>query len=75
MSSLEPARGYSPSIFGIPRDAIPYDLLKADMERDSIRVVEQMVTITVQNNTRNYLMAPGTNIFVYYRRSKNNEEN
>lgn len=53
---FELARGYSPSIFGTPRNIVPKDLLDAHISGESLRELERMRREKVTQGIENALI-------------------
>lgn len=73
MSSFQIARGYAPSVLGIPPSRVTQELLTAHREMSATRALQKLL-----NSHDNHFLPPSaltedTNIWVYYRTSAQNE--
>lgn len=75
MSAFQMARGYMPSILGIPRDIVTNDLLEAHIERESIRALERIMKSKSSDDTPNTQLTPGTKVMVFHKSTKHSEPN
>lgn len=73
MSSFQLARGYSPSVHGIPRRIMPQSLLDAHIEREATRALERVRKFNAPNTLSLSSMSTGDTVLVFYRSSKMNE--
>lgn len=75
MNSFQLARGYAPSILGIPRQVVTQELLDAHIDRESTRAMERVMKANAPNTINPERLPKGTHVFVYYKSSKQNERN
>lgn len=75
MNAFQMVRGYSPSILGIPRETVSQELIDAHIDRESTRALERMMKLKSPKQIDTTLLQPGTKVLVYYKSSKQNEQN
>lgn len=75
MSSYQLARGYSPSVLGIPSQVVSQDILDAYVERESTRALEKIMRAKDNTTIEPEQLATGTDVYVFYKSSKHNEPN
>lgn len=75
MSAFQLARGYMPSILGIPRTIVTDELLDAHVERESIRALERIMRSKSPNTIDPQRLTAGTKICVFHKSTKHNEPN
>jgi len=73
LSAFQLARGYSPSILGIPRSIVSQELLDAYREQVSIRAIQRMLKARNPETAPVRELKPGTKVWVYFNTSKQNE--
>lgn len=74
LSSFELARGYRPSILGIPSTVVTADLLQAHKEQVAVRTLQRLLHSRAPNVIRPDLFNVGDDVWIYYRTSKQNEK-
>lgn len=75
MSAFQLARGFTPSILGIPRAIVSGELLDAHVERESIRALERIMKSKSPETIDHGQLTPGTKIATFHKSSKQNEPN
>lgn len=75
MSAFQLARGFTPSILGIPRQIVSQELLDVHVERESLRALEKIMRSKTPGVLDKDQLAPGTDVFVYHKSSKHTEPN
>lgn len=75
INSFDLSRGYSLSIFSIPRTLVPQDLIEAHIERKSLRAVDIMMKSKTRQSICNTLLKTWTKVLIYHKSSKQNEPN
>lgn len=75
MSAFQLARGYTPSILGIPHKVVSRELLSADMAREAMRALERIKHSNMSATVCKDDLSPGMVILVYYKSSKQNDAN
>lgn len=73
LSSFELARGYWPSILGIPKTVATEELLKAHREQVAIRTIQRLLNSNAPTVTYKDMFNSGDPVWIHYRSSKNNE--
>lgn len=74
LSSFELARGYSPSLLGIPQTIVKPELLEAHKEQIAIRALEKLLKSRKPNTVPQHVLSPGTSIWAFHKTSKQNEK-
>ena len=74
LSSFELARGFSPSIIGIPPSVVPQELLEAHREQVAIRALQRIAHSRAPAMPHSEIFSPGTPVWVFYRTTKQNEK-
>lgn len=72
MNVSQLVRGYSDSVFGIPRKTIPDVLINAHMDKEYLRDIERKFKEKVTQTVINEMMYPGIRIVVYHPGSMKN---
>lgn len=75
LSSFQLARGYQPSILGIPQTVVPQDLLEAHIEQTSTRALQRAMKTNANNAAQQSTYQAGDQIWVWYESTKGNEHN
>lgn len=75
MNAFQLARGYAPSILGIPKRIMSEDLLHAHVERESTRALERIMRAKDARTLDQAQLPTGTDVFVYHHSSKHCEPN
>ena len=73
LSSFQLARGYSPSLLGLPRTLVTPDLLDAHREQVALRALQRLLKARKPNTVPTHVLQPGTPIWVFFDSSKQNE--
>lgn len=73
LSAFQLARGYSPSILGLPKSVVTPELLEAHREQVSIRAIHRILKARVPHTIPTRVLKPGTKVWVYFNTSKQNE--
>lgn len=73
LSSFQLARGYSPSIAGIPSTIVPKKLLDAHIEMMAARAIHKVLKARASNSLPRHALHKGMRIWVFYDTSKQNE--
>lgn len=72
MSSFELARGYSPSILGLPRTDVTQELLHAHQEQVATRALQILLHSRLPYSPTPDIFSPNDNVWVFYNNSKQN---
>ncbi len=75
LSSFQLARGYSPSILGIPTSTIPQDLLEAYKSQTATRALHKLLHTRAPNTVPTNMLPVNRLIWVYHKSTKHNEPN
>lgn len=75
INAFQMARGYAPSILGIPRQVVSQDMLDAHIDLEAIRAIEWIMRSKMPNTVNPDQLLSVTQVFVYYKSSKQNEPN
>lgn len=75
MNAFQLARGYAPSVVGIPKQIISEELLHAHVERESTRALERLMRAKDPQTLDQTQLPTGTDVFVYHHSSKHCEPN
>lgn len=75
INSFHMARGYAPSILGIPKKIVTEDLLNAHIDREATRAMERIMRSKSPNTIDPGQLPEGTKVLLYYHSSKKNEPN
>lgn len=73
LSSFELARGFSPSMLGIPARLVTAELLSAHREQQATRALQRLMHARPIPDAPPPNLTAGNPIFFYYKSSKNNE--
>ena len=73
LSSFQLARGYSPSILGMPSNDVSQELLDAHIESVAIRAIQKVLRSKVPNVPPYTSFKAGMRVWVFYKTSKQNE--
>lgn len=73
MSSFQLARGYAPSLAGVPSNVVPQELLDAQVQMSAARAVQRLLKAQNPPLTGRDTLPRGTLVWVYYNTSKQNE--
>lgn len=71
LSSFQLARGYSPSILGLPPTRVTQELLDAHYEQTALRAIQKLMHARDNNVIPSRLLPTGTEVYVYYNTSSN----
>lgn len=72
LSAFQLARGYSPSILGVPSSKVPADLMQAHIEMKSIRAIQKVLKGRAAHTVPPSALYPGRAIWVFYKTSQQN---
>lgn len=75
MSAFQMARGYMPSILGIPRSIVSEEILEAHIERESVRALERIMRSKSPDVIDPAQITPGTRVMVFHNSTKHTEPN
>lgn len=75
MCAFQLARGYMPSVLGIPKRVVSDELLQSHIERESVRALERILRSKAADTIDPLLLPTGTKVLIYHKSSKNNEPN
>lgn len=75
LSSFELARGYRPSIMGIPQRIVKADILNAHKEQVAVRTLQRLLHSRAPNVVKQELFNKDDPVWVYYKSTKQNERN
>jgi hypothetical protein len=70
LSSFEQARGYQPSVLGLPQFFINKDLIQAHEEQVSRRILTRILRSREPSLLSRSILAPGTPVYFYVRATK-----
>lgn len=73
LSAFQLARGYSPSVLGIPWTIVPEELFNAHIEHAANRAVHRILRSRSPGTVRAENLTPGTRIWAFYKSSKHTE--
>lgn len=73
LSAFQLAKGYSPSVLGMPSRDVSQELLDAHIEAVSIRAVQKVMRCKAPSVQPHTSFKPGMRIWVFYKTSKQNE--
>lgn len=73
LSAFQLARGYSPSVIGIPSSVVPEYMLEAHIENVANRAVNTILRSRNHVTLRASQLPSGTDVWVFYKSSKQNE--
>ena len=73
LSSFELARGYRPSVVGLPQTVVTQELLDAHKEQTAIRKLQKLLHSRSHQGHQPSLFSPGDQVWVFYNTSKQNE--
>lgn len=73
LSAFELARGYSPSIVGIPSTVVPREMVEAHVENTANRAIHKILRSRGPSNIKESHLGQGTPVWVFYKSSKQNE--
>lgn len=65
MSAFQLARGYAPSILGLPGRVVSHNLLDAHVEKEATRAFELIIRAEVPSMVSPSMISPGTQILVF----------
>ena len=74
LSSFELARGYHPSLIGIPSTQVSPDLLDAHTQQVATRALQRVLRSRTPNTPTPGMFQPGVVVWVWYSTSKQNED-
>lgn len=74
LSSFQQARGYSPSILGLPQHFVTSDIMDAHKEQVAIRALQRAINTRAPRTIPKSILTAGTSIWVYYDTSAQNEK-
>lgn len=74
MSSFELARGYSPSILGLPRTDVSQELLDAHKEQVATRALQRLLRSRSHESPIPDMFRPNDLVWVFYKTTKKNEK-
>lgn len=72
LSSFQLAKGYAPSLLGLPARIIDNELLQAHKEQQAVRALQRVARTRSANENPHY--NPGDHVYFFYRSSKQNEQ-
>lgn len=70
LSSFQLAKGYSPSILGMPRKFVPQELLDAHVEITAARAIHKVLKGKAPRVEQRNALTPGREVWVYLRTTK-----
>lgn len=73
LSAFQLARGYTPSIVGIPSTKVPEEMIQAHVENMANRAIQTILRSRLHETTRPSQLPAGTPVWVYFKTSKQNE--
>ena len=73
LSSFQLARGYSPSLLGVPAAVVPPDVLAAHKHTVASRALQKVLKSHNNSTHSHQTLKKGSRIWVYYNTSKQNE--
>lgn len=73
MSSFALARGYSPSILGLPKTDVTQELLDAHKQQVATRALQRVLRSRAYNSPPPEMFNANDDVWVFYRTSKQNE--
>lgn len=65
MNACKMTRGYTPSIFEIPRHMVSKDLIDAHFDSESSRAIERLKKEKTSKTVDPKILSPGLEIYVY----------
>lgn len=74
LSSFQLARGYQPSVLGIPPSVVPKELLNAHIEQKATRALQRAMLSNAARSVPQYAYRKGDSVWVWYQSSKGNEK-
>lgn len=72
LSSFQQAKGYAPSLLGLPTRIVDEGLLEAHREQQAVRAMQRVAQARTTADNPHY--KPGDAIYFFYRSSKQNEQ-
>lgn len=73
LSAFQLARGYSPSILGVPSSDVSQSMLDAHMESVAVRAINRVSRSKMRNVEPRSSFPKGAKVWIYYKTSKQNE--
>lgn len=73
LSAFQLAKGYSPSVLGVPRSIVTAELLEAHIQTEATRTIHKVMTSRIPSYVEKDALKPDDHIFIYYKSSKQNE--
>ena len=74
LSSFELARGYRPSLLGIPSTYVSQEILDAHTHQVATRALQRILRSRTPNTPTPGMFSPGDTVWVWYSTSKQNED-
>lgn len=72
LSAFQLARGYAPSIIGMPSSAVPRELMQSHIELTSRRALHKILAARSPRTLPKELLTPGRPVWVFYKTSQQN---
>lgn len=73
MSAFQLARGYAPSVAGVPSSKVPTEMLEAHIQVSATRAVQKALRSNRSKVVQQNALKPGTKVWIFYNSSKQNE--
>lgn len=70
MRSFQLARGYQPSVFGIPSSVVPQELSDSHVEQTATRALQKFMHSNAARSLPQYAYKKGEHVWVWYQSSK-----
>lgn len=69
LSAFQLARGYTPSVLGLPPTIVTQDILDAHCEQVALRAIQKLLRSRNNHTIPANILKPGTDVFVFYNTS------